>query len=288
MKPHKCCNQATCDFITGASDLPPRRQMVRRRVSQSGSSNYKIRRCPLKATWPFRNLSHANHDYSDAVDPSRLDSVNRGPLQYDSVLCPLCGQRKARRNCPALGQQICAVCCGTKRLVEIQCPETCPYLSAAREHPPAATLRRRQADVGAIIRAMQDLNDRQSQLFLLAASFLVNYEPPALQGVVDDDVTEAMGALAGTFETASRGVIYEHRPASLPAERLANALKPLLNEARGQGAGFDRDAAVVCRRIEAAAREAAQDSADNRRAFLDLLGRVISREQAEAPPSLIP
>jgi hypothetical protein len=203
------------------------------------------------------------------------------------VLCPLCGQRKARRSCPALGQQICPVCCATKRLVEIKCPETCPYLTTSREHPPAAARRRQQSDVGTIVRAMQDLNDRQSHLFFLASSFLVNYEPPALHGLVDEDVTEAMAALAGTFETASRGVIYEHRPSSLPAERLANALKPLLEEARGSGSGFERDAAVVFRRIEAAAQEARGEAGENRRAFLDLLGRVITREKTETRASLL-
>ena len=49
--------------------------------------------------------------------------------------CPLCHTRKPRRACPALNQTICAVCCGTKRLIEIQCPDDCVYLTSAREHP---------------------------------------------------------------------------------------------------------------------------------------------------------
>ncbi len=53
------------------------------------------------------------------------------------MTCPLCSQRKARRACPALGHQICAVCCGTKRLTQIPCPSDCVYLASAREHPPA-------------------------------------------------------------------------------------------------------------------------------------------------------
>ncbi|MCK7478268.1 MAG: hypothetical protein M0C28_13315 [Candidatus Moduliflexus flocculans] len=36
--------------------------------------------------------------------------------------CPLCRQRAARRRCPALDRDICAVCCGTKRLAEIRLP----------------------------------------------------------------------------------------------------------------------------------------------------------------------
>jgi hypothetical protein len=77
-------------------------------------------------------------------------------------------------------------------------------------------------------------------------------------------------------------VIYEHRPASLPAERLMSALKPLLAEAgRNGGTAFERDAAVVMRRVEEAAREARAGEEGNRRAFLDLLGRVIRKTDAD-------
>jgi len=206
------------------------------------------------------------------------------------VVCPLCGSRRGRRACPAVGQQICAVCCGTKRLVEIQCPSDCVYLATAREHPPAAILRQQQRDVELLVRFMRDLNQRQSQLFFLIDAFLLRYHPAELQPLVDDDVIEAAAALAATSETAARGVIYEHRPASPPAERLAAALKPLLAKA-GQNGGtpFERDAAVVLRRIEEAAREARANDRDNRRAFLDLLGRVIPEsDEQETTPAASP
>ena len=167
---------------------------------------------------------------------------------------PLCDKRRARRGCPALGQQICAVCCGTKRLVEIQCPDRLPLpchrarASAGRGRSPA-TARRRSARCTRI----RDLSERQSQLFFLISSFLQRYEPPELQPLVDDDVIEAAAALASTFETAARGVIYDHRPTAPPADRLATALKPVIAEAgRHGGSAFERDAAVVLRRIEEA------------------------------------
>jgi hypothetical protein len=198
-------------------------------------------------------------------------------------MCPLCGQRKARRACPALGQQICAVCCGTKRLSEIACPSDCPYLAASREHPAAAVMRRQQHDVASLVRFARDLNERQSRLLFLIVTFLVRYEAPELQPLIDEDVVQAMGALAATFETASRGVIYEHRAQSLSAERLVNGLKPLLAEAgQGGGTAFQRDAGVVLRRFETAAGEAMQENAGDRRAFLDMVGRIIQRHDKEA------
>jgi hypothetical protein len=197
------------------------------------------------------------------------------------VICPLCGTRRARRGCPALGQQICAVCCGTKRLTQIPCPADCAYLAVAREHPPAATVRQQQEDVEVLLQGMRDLSERQSQLFFVINRFLQRYEAPGLQAIIDDDVIEAVTALAATFETAARGVIYEHRPAGLPADRLVTALKPLIAEA-GQhgGSAFERDAAVVLRRIGDAARErGAAANRQNPRAYLHLLGRVLKEDK---------
>ena len=186
--------------------------------------------------------------------------------------------RRARRGCPAVGKQICAVCCGTKRLVQIKCPPDCVWLASAREHPPAVVVRQQQRDLGLLLHVMRDFSQRQSQIFFLVSTFLIRYEPPELQSLIDDDVAEGMGALAATFETASRGLIYDHRPASLPAERLTAALKPMLAEAgRSTGTAFDRDAAVVLRRIETAARDIRAINREDRRAFLDLLGRIITR-----------
>jgi hypothetical protein len=203
------------------------------------------------------------------------------------VLCPLCGERRARRGCPALGHQICAVCCGTKRLTQIACPSDCAWLASAREHPPAVAVRRQRRDVGFLLQLIRDFNERQSQLFLLISTFLVGYEPPELQPVIDDDIAEAMAALGAPYETSLRGVIYEHRPASLPADRLVAALKPMLAEAgKGGGTPFERDAAAVLRRVEQAVREVRGADPENRRAFLDLLGRLVRKSEDETakPP----
>jgi hypothetical protein len=155
------------------------------------------------------------------------------------------------------------------------------YLTTAREHPPAAFVRQQQQDLGLLVQYMRDFNERQLQLFYLVNTLLVGYQPPELQPLIDDDVAESAAALAATLETSVRGVIYEHRPASLPAERLMSAIKPLLAEAgQNGGTSFERDAAVVLRRIEDAAREVRVSEAGNRRAFLDLLGRVMRKGEA--------
>jgi len=214
--------------------------------------------------------------------------VRGGLYNSSAVLCPLCGLRRARRGCPALDKQICAVCCGTKRLVQIQCPSDCTWLASARQHPPAVVVRRQQRDVGMLVHVTRDFSERQSQILLLLATFLLQYGADDLHGLIDDDVAEAVSSLAATLETAARGVIYEHRPASLPAERLGTALKRLLAEAgKETPSSFDRDAAVVLRRIEEGVRDAHAADMPNRRAFLNLLSRALPKrgdvDAAESP-----
>jgi hypothetical protein len=198
------------------------------------------------------------------------------------VICHLCRQRRARRACPALGQQICAVCCGTKRLVEIACPDSCPYLASAREHPPAAVVRQQQDELLLLARTVRDLNERQSRLLFLLFAVVARHEAPELFPLLDSDVAEAAGALAATYETSARGVIYEHRAASVPAEQMVRELKAVLTEAgRSGGTAFERDAGLVLRRIEEAARQVIQSAPGHRRAFLDLVARVVRTSEEE-------
>jgi len=157
---------------------------------------------------------------------------------------------------------------------EIRCPPDCGYLATAREHPPAVTLRRHQQDVDAAVQLLRDFNERQTRLFFLVATFISRYQPSELHSLVDADIAEASAALAATYETASRGVIYEHQATSTSGARLAAALKGLLAEA-GQGGGtpFERDTALVLRRLEGAARNPHRDP-NSPRLLVEMLARI--------------
>jgi len=184
--------------------------------------------------------------------------VNRGQFvhggSYD-MQCPLCNQRKAKRACPALGRQICAVCCGTKRLVEIACPSDCGYLSAARANPPAVIQRQREMDRAMLLPLLQGLSERQARLFLMLAAVASRHQPDAFQKLIDDDIAQAAGALASTLETAAKGIVYEHQPASLVAARLMVELKGVVDEVvKNSEPALERDAATALRRIEHAAK----------------------------------
>ena len=169
--------------------------------------------------------------------------------------CPLCNQRKAKRACPALGKQICAVCCGTKRLVEIVCPPDCGYLSASRANPPAVVQRQREMDRAMLMPLLQGLSERQARLFLMLAAVVARHRPEAFQKLIDDDIAQGAGALASTLETAAKGIVYEHQPASLVGARLMNELKGVVDQGvKSAGPALERDAATALRRIEHAAK----------------------------------
>ena len=193
------------------------------------------------------------------------------------MTCPSCGQRKGRRTCPALGANICTICCGTKRLVEIACPESCVHLGAARAHPAAVVRKQQESDLASILPAIRHLTERQYQLFFLFQTLIARHKPEGLARLLDADVAEAAAAVAATLETAARGVIYEHTAASLPAQRLTGELRRMLEEMRQAGATvYDREAALVLRAVEEGARASGGGTA-----YLELMVRLLQVNRAE-------
>jgi hypothetical protein len=205
--------------------------------------------------------------------------------------CPLCGTRKARRACPALGREICAVCCGTKRLVEIACPSDCGWLRASAAHPPAVVQRRQERDLAFIYGALGELSERQARLLLYLQALVkqcAKASPTGIAGlapVVDRDIADAAASLASTLETSAKGILYEHYAASVPAQRLAGDLKRGLEElARAERAIPDRDIAAALRMLEKLAGGAAAALGDGERTYLNLVDRVMkpSTEESKA------
>ena len=199
--------------------------------------------------------------------------------------CPLCRQGHARRQCPALGRTICAVCCGSKRLVEINCLPDCGYLAAAQAHPPASVRRQQERDLGFVMAMRDGLSAAQSDLFLALLSFVAGLHADPLLNLQDDDVAEGAGALAATYETADRGLIYEHRPRSLVAQRFVTDAKTFLASLVADADAattrrLERDAAVVLRHLESGARGARTVIDDGPATALGIVGRFMAAARA--------
>jgi len=206
------------------------------------------------------------------------------------MTCPLCRQRKAKRACPGVSEDICPVCCGSKRLIEIQCPPNCIYLESAERHPAAVVKRQQEADLTTLLGVLGRVSESQLQLFFLIQTFITRFKPEAAVRLVDADVAEAAGALASSFETASRGVLYEHQAASVAGEALRRDLKGFLAEVgRGGGSRFEREAIDVLRGIERGAKHETAGIGAGPVGYLTLAARILHEKvpYSSGGPSLI-
>jgi len=140
--------------------------------------------------------------------------------------------------------------------------------------------------MAALLPGMMGLSDGQQRLFLLSLTLIHRFRGDGLEAARDVDVADAAGALASTYETESKGLIYEHRAGSLPAQRMATELRVVLDKVgREQPSAFVRDAAAVLRRLEQLARGAAKTSPGDPLFFLNLVGRVADRISSVAGAS---
>lgn len=199
--------------------------------------------------------------------------------------CPLCNVRKAKRACPALNRRICAVCCGTKRLVEIDCPPECVYLAASKAHPPAVEQRKIERDMAFLLPLLRDLSEAQYALMQVLLGLTFTQSAAAIPPLLDPDVAEGASVLAATLETAGKGIIYQHQAQSIPAQRLVGVLETfvtkLTREAGAHAAAVERDAAVALRQLARGAGSAtAAFPGDGDTAFLKLLGRIMASSRA--------
>jgi hypothetical protein len=149
------------------------------------------------------------------------------------VSCPICEKRKPNRFCPAKGETICAVCCGTGREVSIDCIPDCPHLVAAHryedEHPRTLPPETPLLDVT----LPSDVVHTQQQL-MAALAFTIAKFCAAERDASDSDILAGIQALAETYRTLRSGIYYEKPPdAHLPRELYA-ALTAFLAEVKQQ------------------------------------------------------
>jgi hypothetical protein len=141
--------------------------------------------------------------------------------------CPLCSVRSAKRYCPAKDVQICPVCCGTKREIEIDCPSSCAHLKASRSYELDKPVL--DAETIAKIQKYDQTFIEQYQPILNAVNQAVLEERFASPWLVDQDVIEVYKALTATMRTLSSGIYYESVPESPIRASLFRRLKTLFD-----------------------------------------------------------
>jgi len=153
------------------------------------------------------------------------------------VSCPICEKRKAARFCPAKGEKICAVCCGTEREATIDCPSDCSYLLAAHryedEHPkPVPAAQVPFPDV----RFSTDLIHERRPVVSGLAYTILRFAAKE-RSLTDADALTALGALAEAYRTLLSGIYYEKPPDAAVPRALYAELAKFIEDTRKEGAG---------------------------------------------------
>src|SRR5262245_37591366 len=198
--------------------------------------------------------------------------------------CPLCRERKGKRQCPAKDERICSQCCGSKRLVEIDCPPDCVFLSGA--HAPAWEGREteRARDRRRISPFVQGLKDAQLQLVLVGLVG-INGLRSQRRELQDRLVLDALGALRKTLETRGRGILYEHAADDLRAQGLLHDLQGLFESRDAEGRAVspaDADLLPALLALESIASECLRGGGTSE--FLELATRLAGELQRDAQP----
>ena len=152
------------------------------------------------------------------------------------ALCPICNKRRPERFCPAQGDKICAVCCGTERERTLDCPADCTYLIKAhryeQEHRQPLTpddMPFPGTDVS------RNLIYEQQPLVTGLAHALVKFSDEQ-RALTDPDALAAIAALAETYRTLVSGIYYE-KPPDVPLQAaLYAALAAFIQEYKQQSA----------------------------------------------------
>ena len=190
--------------------------------------------------------------------------------------------------------QICPVCCGTKREVEIDCPSNCVYLHEGREYESKRMMRRGQWVVRTG-RLWQDAFINQHYEVFLSLWAIILDERDRFPELVDSDVQMTLDALIQTYETLDKGIYYDSGPPSTIQKSLYSSLKSYLEtpdkEFDVSHNRLNTSTILDCLRFQKELAAAIVLPRPKSRAFLDHLGEMYSRSASsfrEQPKIILP
>jgi hypothetical protein len=148
----------------------------------------------------------------------------------DRPTCAICAKRRPERFCPALGEKICAPCCGKEREVTLDCPPDCAYLIAAHryEHEHRKPLTEAETPFPGVEFSSSQIYEREdfvSGLAYTIAKFAANQ-----LDLTDEQTLTAITALAETYRTLVSGIYYERPPGTFPAAALYTAMASFVQD----------------------------------------------------------
>jgi hypothetical protein len=190
---------------------------------------------------------------------------------------------------------ICAQCCGQKRVLEIDCPESCEYLKIGRTHEAGQVGARHyradnpveQAKIGRVLEDFEPV--------LVAMHALIAAERKSSRDLADEDVAEAVDCLLATLRTEDKGVIYETTSGNLRAESLRRQLGALIEAFRypkeSERQRIQLKDALACLEVLRFVVASHMEAGPSSLSFVDFLVRHMPRDSeiaASAPSIIIP
>jgi hypothetical protein len=206
--------------------------------------------------------------------------------------CPLCEKRKAKRSCPAKDSPICAQCCGEKRILEIDCPESCKYLKAGREREAEDYRKHLQnMDPMAQEKHRKVLFDHQSVIAHL--EYAISRQRILSRDLCDKDVVQAVDSLLETYRREDTGLIYERTEDNLRIESLRRDLRGIIESYRNPEGEEEKGivdprntrlqlaAAIDCLQFIRSLAATYLKDRDSGSGYVDFLARIIPREETQ-------
>jgi hypothetical protein len=145
--------------------------------------------------------------------------------------CVLCEQKKAKRFCPAKDAQICALCCGTKRVLEIACPESCEYLQAGRKRGIEDYKKRLQKMDSSNQEKYRRVISRYQDV-IAHLEYAISRERLLSRDLKDKDVAQVVDILLDTYRTEDKGILYEKTLDDIRIEPLRQELRKIVESYR--------------------------------------------------------
>ena len=211
--------------------------------------------------------------------------------------CPICERRKPVRFCPARGESICTICCGTEREVTLDCPSDCIYQIRAREQEEEQRKPIPRAELPfAEIELPTGVLDLNRQLVAVLATTILGFAAKT-RGLCDADVAATLRALGETYRTLTSGLYYEKPPEGGPSRELYVHLREAVEALRKEQLARatlpmakDSDVLYVTVFLARILRSRA-NGRPKCRAFLDFLRAqfpLMKGEEKEAPRIIVP
>jgi hypothetical protein len=145
-------------------------------------------------------------------------------------ICPICNKRRAERFCPAKGEKICTVDCGTEREVTIDCPSDCAFLIAAHRWEKSEAKPTVPSEV-----AFPDVSFpadliRLRREFLSGLGYAVLVYARSRPSLTDAELFDAARAAAEAYRTLISGIYYEKPPQNQIAAGLYAAIAKFIED----------------------------------------------------------